>query len=159
MSPYVLPRLKDRDKSRSSTFDALPMGRRRTAPSEAGPDPFHKGVTLSRVTSVAFDPKNLYANFELAVTSIEDLQEALETLYERRLCAAGTTWVYRGVSNADHGFLSSLARRVWWTTAVKAGKSWTAVNPPDEKAVASAEHDILAAAHRWGIHDGDRGRL
>jgi hypothetical protein len=108
---------------------------------------------------MAFGPADLYANFELKVSTIGDLNEVLETLYARRLSKPSTTWVYRGVADADHGFLSSLQRRVWWTQAAKPERPGTSVKPPNESEISEAEGQILADAHRWGLHDGQRGRL
>jgi len=108
---------------------------------------------------MAFGPDDLYQNFEVTANTLSELTAHLDALYENRIKALNTTWVYRGVGNADYGFLSSLHRRVWWSKAAQAGKYWTGVEPPDETELAEAEERILADAHRWGIHDADRGRL
>jgi hypothetical protein len=106
-----------------------------------------------------FTPKDLYTNFEYPVSTFAELHGAIEVLFAEHLKGTQRTWVYRGVANADHGFLSSLYRRVWWSKAKQAGEVWTSVAPPNEAEVAEAELRILADAHRWGLHDADRGRL
>ena len=104
-------------------------------------------------------PPDLYTNFEQRVKSFNGLHRAIDELFSKHLLGTEKTWVYRGVANADHGFLSSLYRRVWWTKAKQAGQPWMSSEPPDEGEVAKAEEEILADAHRWGLHDAERGRL
>jgi hypothetical protein len=100
----------------------------------------------------------LYKPWEAEVGTIKELNEITEKLYSQ-LVGKGGTWVYRGVADASHGFFSSLYRRTWWTKAAQAGKPWELVDPPEEQDLLNEEQRILADAHRWGLHDGERGRL
>jgi hypothetical protein len=106
-----------------------------------------------------FSPKDLYEPFEAVVSTIEELEEITDKLYSELISKKDSIWVYRGVGNADHSFSSSLYRRVWWTKAAMKGAPWTTVDPPTEKELAAAEHRVLVDVHRWGLHDGERGRL
>jgi hypothetical protein len=67
---------------------------------------------------------------------------------------AGRQFAWRGVVDASWPLHSSLYRRLRWRYQTE-GKT----APPDESALYDAETEILSEVHRWGLHDGGRGRL
>lgn len=107
-----------------------------------------------------FDPTDLYAEFEASASTMAQLDEVLEKLYQGAITKCDdSVWVFRGVGNADHGFSSSLYRRAWWTKAAQEGKDYRAVAPPTETELTKYEKQVLIDVHRAGLHDGERGRL
>lgn len=61
----------------------------------------------------------------------------------------GSIFAWRGQVDASWALHSSLYRRHAWTTG----------NVPDEESLERVEADLLAEAHRWGLHHGEHGRL
>jgi hypothetical protein len=108
---------------------------------------------------VAFAPAELYLPFEETISNLEKLDEVVSYLEAEQRRDEGHTFAYRGVADAEHGFFSSLYRRLWWTEATEAGATLEEQSPPAEEALASAEEQVLAEMRRWGLHDADRGRL
>lgn len=104
-------------------------------------------------------PSEVFGEFEGTVNTVAQLHTAIENLYEKRLRRKKALYAFRGVENADCGFHSSLYRRVWWTKAAAAGTPLANTDPPTETEVGTAENETLIQAHRWGLHDAERGRL
>jgi hypothetical protein len=105
------------------------------------------------------EPKEIYSAFEREINDAIQLQEAIDELFRLRLSKPNALFVYRGAEDADFGFHSSLYRRLWWTRATQLGRKVVDTPPPTEAQLSAAEHEILVAAHRWGLHDAERGRL
>lgn len=80
--------------------------------------------------------------------------DALLTKLSKKWGKAGRQFAWRGVVDASWPLHSSLYRRLWWKYQEDG-----AAQPPDEDAFYEAETRILADAHRWGLHNGERGRL
>jgi hypothetical protein len=108
---------------------------------------------------MTFAPTELYAPFEETISDLESLEEVVGYLEDEQHREGGRSFAYRGVADAGHGFFSSLYRRLWWSEATEAGVPLEEQSPPDEEALASAEERVLEEMRRWGLHDGDRGRL
>src|SRR5580698_3837887 len=100
-----------------------------------------------------FTAARLYEAFEGAITTMDELDEVVASLESEQQRYKGRVFAYRGVANADHGFFSSLYRRLWWTDAARAGQSVNEQEPPDEDSLSEAEGRVLAELHRWGLHD------
>src|SRR3954454_12793230 len=98
-------------------------------------------------------PPGFYAPWESEIDSFSKIDELLTKLSERWLVQR-RQFAWRGVADAEHSLHSSLYRRLLW--------KWQAERtnePPDETALDDAEGEILAEAHRWGLHNGPQGRL
>jgi hypothetical protein len=108
---------------------------------------------------MTFTPAQLYEAFEGTITTLDQLDQTVASLEAEQRRVTGRVFAYRGVANADHGFFSSLYRRVWWTEAAVAKQSLDERDPPGEEALAAAEERVLTELHRWGLHDAERGRL
>jgi hypothetical protein len=108
---------------------------------------------------MVFVPAELYAPFEETISTMEVLDEMVDHLETEQRRDDGHRFAYRGVADAEHGFFSSLYRRLWWTEATQERQSLDERPPPDEDALAAAEDRVLAEMHRWGLHDAERGRL
>ena len=69
-------------------------------------------------------------------------------------------FAWRGMADLTWPLHSSLYRRLWWSELRRAKDAGQPnVLPPDEAALYTAETGILADMHRWGLHNGARGRL
>jgi hypothetical protein len=108
---------------------------------------------------MTFTAARLYEAFEGTITTMDELDGVVASLESEQQRHKGRVFAYRGVANADHGFFSSLYRRLWWTDAARAVQSVDEQEPPDEDALSDAEGRVLAELHRWGLHDAERGRL
>jgi hypothetical protein len=80
--------------------------------------------------------------------------DALITKLSKKWVGAGRQFAWRGVIDASWPLHSSLYRRLNWSYLAQGETT-----PPDESALYQAETQILADAHRWGLHSGERGRL
>lgn len=87
--------------------------------------------------------------WEKEIDSFEDALEVIHGVFDK-WSAQGRLFAWRGQVDAAWGLDSSLFRRLSWT---RGGP------PPKEGDQQSEEEAILKAAHRWGLHTGDRGRL
>jgi hypothetical protein len=96
------------------------------------------------------DVTDFYEPWEQVVDSFDGINEVLTSVFQKRV-AGGRTFAWRGVVNSDWPVHSSLYRRYLCTS--------TASKAPDEKSLAKIEGDMLAEVHRWGLHNGARGRL
>lgn len=98
-------------------------------------------------------PDGFYAPWESTIDGFSQIDELLTRLSERWL-GQGRQFAWRGVVDADFALHSSLYRRLLWKRQADGVAA-----PPSEVALARAESDILAEAHRWGLHNGTHGRL
>jgi hypothetical protein len=87
------------------------------------------------------------------ITSFQAIDDLLTRLSERWLDQR-RQFAWRGVADASYPLHSSLYRRLHWQR-LKDGIT----EPPNEADLASSEGDLLANAHRWGLHNGPHGRL
>jgi hypothetical protein len=101
-------------------------------------------MTDAKLVEKFFDP------YERCVESFDEINESLTGVFQGRI-ASGRRFAWRGAKDATWGLHSSLYRRLHWTTA--------AASAPDERALAAEEAKVLVATHRWGLHNGERGRL
>jgi hypothetical protein len=108
---------------------------------------------------MGFEPAELYRSFEDTIGTLNELDAVVASLEAEQRRAVGRVFAYRGLANADHGFFSSLYRRLWWTECAVAGLSLDEQAPPDEEALLDAETRVLTELRRWGLHDAERGRL
>jgi hypothetical protein len=93
-----------------------------------------------------------WAPWESEISDFAAINSLLTRLSQRWL-TAGRQFAWRGVVDASWPLHSSLYRRLWWKH-LRAGNP-----PPSEDDMYDAETQLLADAHRWGLHNGDRGRL
>jgi hypothetical protein len=103
-------------------------------------------TSTSRVT---VDATPFWKPWESSVSTFSEVHELLEDLYENWI-RNDRTFAWRGVVNAAWSLHSSLYRRL----APAIGSSW-----PDESELEAEEGQILADVHRWGLHQGQHGRL
>jgi hypothetical protein len=87
--------------------------------------------------------------WEKEIDSFEAALDGIHAVFEN-WSADGREFAWRGQVDASWSLHSSLYRRLLWT---RAGR------PPDETELQDEENEVLKAAHRWGLHTGDRGRL
>ena len=97
------------------------------------------------------DPEDFYRPWEWSINSFDDIEVRLTTLFERWVKVDRRLFAWRGVVDAAWPLHSSLYRRTFWTS--------TAAKAPDETALLRREGEVLTSVDRWGLHDGDRGRL
>lgn len=97
------------------------------------------------------DPEEFFRPWETEISSFGEIAELLTTLFERRVVVEKRLFAWRGVVDASWPLHSSLYRRSLWTS--------NAVKAPDEQLILRREGEVLQSVHRWGLHDGDRGRL
>ena len=88
-----------------------------------------------------------------SIESFQAIDELLSRLSERWL-DQNRQFAWRGVADASFPLHSSLYRRLLWQRQ-QDGLD----DPPGEEDLADAETDLLANAHRWGLHNGPHGRL
>jgi hypothetical protein len=93
-----------------------------------------------------------FAPWERRVDSFEAINERITNVFQRWVREEGRLFAWRGVVNASWPLHSALYRRILWTRRPED-------TPPLEDAVATVEGDVLKSVHRWGLHDGARGRL
>jgi hypothetical protein len=97
------------------------------------------------------DASEFFKPWERVIASFDDIANPLTTLFEKWVKDDRRLFAWRGVVDASWPLHSSLYRRALWTS--------TSTRPPDEAALFELEGRVLASVHRWGLHDGDRGRL
>jgi hypothetical protein len=93
---------------------------------------------------------DFYEPWEQEIHDFDDINEVLVKVFDKRV-AKGRTFAWRGVVNSGWPLHSSLYRRHLCTS--------TAIQAPKEQSLAKLEGDMLAEVHRWGLHNGARGRL
>jgi FRG domain len=94
---------------------------------------------------------DFFRPWESAFNSFDAFAETLTTLFERWVQEHGRLFAWRGVVDASWPFHSSLYRRILWTSP--------STRAPDESTVLDREGEVLTSVHRWGLHDGEPGRL
>jgi FRG domain len=98
--------------------------------------------------------ERFFGPVESVVGSFAEIEEKLEEVFTRRIdpvIGGPRTFAWRGVIDATWGLHSSLYR-----SEVDRRRSSAKL---DEYKIRAAERDVLIRAHRWGLHNGDRGRL
>lgn len=85
------------------------------------------------------------------VEDFDSINDSIANLFQKFVRDEGRLFAWRGVVNASWPLHSSLYRRILWTSGD--------VPPPLEDEVAEVEGGVLKSVHRWGLHDGERGRL
>jgi hypothetical protein len=96
--------------------------------------------------------EDFFRPWESDITSFDQINEKLTTLFERWVEEENRLFAWRGVVDARWALHSSLYRRVLWTSP-------SGSDAPDEPTIARHEGDVLTSVHRWGLHNGERGRL
>ena len=96
------------------------------------------------------DVEAFFRPWEIEIGSFDQINEKLTDLFERWI-ALGRVFAWRGVVDARWPLHSSLYRRLLWTS--------DQAKAPDEKRLLQFETDVLRSVHRWGLHNGERGRL
>lgn len=128
----------------------------RVEPSAGGIRPAERSRPARRYVGLltAFGPPSVadtfFSPYEKVIESFVEVNDALTGVFERR-SAEGRQFAWRGAVDATWGLHSSLYRRLDWTLG--------ASDPPNESELAAREGEIVADAHRWGLHNGPRGRL
>lgn len=89
--------------------------------------------------------------WESVIRSFDEINGQLTDLFEKWVAENKRIFAWRGVVDARWPLHSSLYRRLLWTSEAE--------NAPDEPATRTAESSVLTSVHRWGLHNGDRGRL
>jgi hypothetical protein len=107
-------------------------------------------VTDERPTGCALVDA-FFAPWEKIVEDFDEINETISTLFQRLIRDEGRLFAWRGVVNASWPLHSSLYRRILWTHPAE--------GTPLEPAVAELEVAVLKSVHRWGLHNGERGRL
>jgi hypothetical protein len=97
------------------------------------------------------DPEDFFRPWESTVDSFDAINEKLTKLFEKWVKDYDRVFAWRGVVDARWPLHSSLYRRALWTS--------TRVIAPDEAVIREWEGEVLTAVHRWGLHNGERGRL
>lgn len=97
------------------------------------------------------DVDAFFAPWESEISDFDEINKKLTDLFERWVDESGRTFAWRGVVDASWPLHSSLYRRLLWTDST--------TDAPDEPSLAQTEQQVLASVHRWGLHNGERGRL
>jgi hypothetical protein len=93
------------------------------------------------------DIREFWAPWEAVVDTFEGVQAQISGVFEK-WSKRGSVFAWRGQVNAAWPLHSSLFRRLSWSFGT-----------PKEMELATAEREILADVHRWGLHMGQYGRL
>ncbi len=96
------------------------------------------------------DVEAFFRPWETTIESFDQINDTLTDLFERWI-ALGRVFAWRGVVDATWPLHSSLYRRLLWTTG--------GTKAPDERRLLGLESEVLRSVHRWGLHNGARGRL
>ena len=96
------------------------------------------------------DIQEFYEPWEKEIGSFDDINAVFTNVFRQRI-AEGRRFAWRGVVDASWPLHSSLYRRHLLTDAAQ--------DPPDENSLADLERKLLIEVHRWGLHNGSRGRL
>lgn len=97
------------------------------------------------------DVETFFSPWESTISTFDEINGQLTTLFERWVEENDRLFAWRGVVDASWPLHSSLYRRLLWTSS--------SAKAPDERGLANAEAEVLTNVHRWGLHNGDRGRL
>ncbi|MCC6224167.1 MAG: FRG domain-containing protein [Thermoleophilia bacterium] len=95
-------------------------------------------------------PDDFWKPWETVISSFDEFTEVLDRVFER-WASRGRVFVWRGAVNASWPLHSSLYRRLALKT--------TGAAAPMEYGLSDLERRILADVHRWGLHNGARGRM
>jgi hypothetical protein len=97
------------------------------------------------------DVEEFFRPWESVITSFDEINEKLTTVFEKWIETNSRVFAWRGVVDASWPLHSSLYRRALWTRS--------ATKAPDEPTIVRYEGNVLTSVHRWGLHNGPRGRL
>lgn len=95
------------------------------------------------------DVSQFWRPFEEEVDSFESLRNWIHGVFDH-WAAEGRLFAWRGMVDARWPLHSSLFRRLYWTNPQK---------PPTEQSLYKKEGAGLVELHRWGLHQGQSGRL
>jgi hypothetical protein len=97
------------------------------------------------------DVEQFFDPWESVIEGFDQINEKLTDLFEKWIDENNRQFAWRGVVDARWPLHSSLYRRVLWTSSSD--------RAPDEPRLRDCEGGVLKSVHRWGLHNGDRGRL
>ncbi len=97
------------------------------------------------------DVEDFFRPWETVIDSFDAIAARLTSIFERWIEYEDRLFAWRGVVDASWPLHSSLYRRCLWSSS--------AATAPDEARLAVVESDVLTSVHRWGLHNGDRGRM
>lgn len=97
------------------------------------------------------DVEAFFRPWETEIDSFDAISTRLTRLFERWVDEQGRQFAWRGVVDAAWPLHSSLYRRSLWTSAL--------ATAPDENRLRARESEVLTSVHRWGLHNGERGRM
>jgi hypothetical protein len=112
--------------------------------------PLLEGISSTKSNTSAMDVAGFFQPWEKEITSFDEINDVLSEVFEERI-AEGRRFAWRGIVCSDWALHSSLYRRHLCTVAGAAA--------PSEKSLSALEDELLAEVHRWGLHNGARGRL
>jgi hypothetical protein len=107
------------------------------------------GIAMSKSTKM--DVEAFFRPWETHIDSFAAINDKLTSLFEKWIADEERIFAWRGVVDATWPLHSSLYRRLLWTS--------TSAKAPDETRLLEKETDVLRSVHRWGLHNGERGRL
>ena len=96
------------------------------------------------------DVEDFFEPWDYEIDSFDSIAEILESMYTKWIKKGRRMFAWRGVIDASWPLHSSLYRRILWSSHAMAAP---------EATIAKKEGEVLASVHRWGLHNGDRGRL
>src|SRR5271163_551308 len=96
------------------------------------------------------DTAAFFRPWEKEISSFDEINDVLADVFEARI-AEGRRFAWRGMVCGEWALHSSLYRRHLCSTA--------GPKAPDERSLSALEDEVLVEVHRWGLHNGARGRL
>ena len=97
------------------------------------------------------DVEAFFRPWETDIDSFGAINHKLTNLFEKWVAEEQRIFAWRGVVDAAWPLHSSLYRRLLWTSPQS--------KAPDEPQLLNQESEVLKSVHRWGLHNGERGRL
>jgi hypothetical protein len=97
------------------------------------------------------DVERFFEPWEVVIEDFEEINEWLSELSLKWVDENNRQFAWRGVVDAGWPLHSSLYRRVLWTASSEVA--------PAEPEIREMEGEVLRSVHRWGLHNGERGRL
>ncbi len=96
------------------------------------------------------DVADFFRPWEKEISNFDEINDVLADVFDERI-AEGRRFAWRGMVCSDWPLHSSLYRRHLHTVAT--------AKAPDENSLSALEDELLTKVHRWGLHNGARGRL
>jgi hypothetical protein len=109
-----------------------------------------EGMNSRKPNVSAMNVADFFRPWEKEIKTFDEINDVLSEVFEERI-AEGRRFAWRGMVCGDWPLHSSLYRRHLCTT--------TGPTAPNEKSLSALEDELLAEVHRWGLHNGARGRL